>query len=709
MYRNFKSVLFLALLMLTGQFAFGQLTVDEGISAEEALEILLGDGLEVSNVTYNGGPAQIGSFECVDCGIGMEAGVILSSGGVSGAIGPNDIGSETVEANNPGTSDPDIEQIESTAGDIAVLEFDFTATGDSLNFNFVWASEEYPEFVNSFNDAFAFFLSGPGLDGPYSDDGENIAQIPGTDLAVTIDNLNNGNDGVSGPCQYCEYYINNLGNTDPNGTQYDGYTTLLPANSQLQCGETYHIKLVIADAGDTAYDSAVFLEAGSFESNAVFIEGSGNVNPDQPNFLGDTTLIEGCNTGSFSVIRPNAIDTATISFDLFGTAENGVDYTEIPPFVFLDSGETSVDINIQAIADGLDEDAENIILQYTYQNSCGEIDTTSASLTIVDYVEPVLDVQGAGVACPNDPTTLTANVLEGMGTYFYNWSTGDTTSTIQVEPNEPTQYFAEVTDLCGTTVQDSITVDVDYQPIEVSEEEFTAICPGEPIEISVNPTGGAPEYSYNWVDMNAPDTSAITVVPDIADATTYYVILVDQCGIQANTSVTVFLENYDIQPIEASPDTLCAGTSGSVLPITGGAGSYSFGTDVEGISLNQDGTFMTSSSLNDTVNIVITDECGNFGVSEVVVEVCDTSVPNIITPNGDNKNDVFSIEGLEGFPGSYLQIKNRWGITIFESSSYQNDWDGTTSSGEDVKEGTYYYIFQRSDGEEFSGYLQISR
>jgi gliding motility-associated-like protein len=709
MYRNFKSILLFSILLFLGPVAFGQLTVDEGISAEEALEILLGDGLEVSNVTYNGGPAQIGSFECVDCGIGMEAGVILASGGVSGAIGPNDSGSETVIANNPGNSDSDIEQIESSAGDIAVLEFDFTATGDSLSFNFVWASEEYPEFVNSFNDAFAFFLSGPGLNGPYSNNGENIAQIPGTNMAVTIDNLNNGSNGTNGPCVNCEYYVNNLDNSDPNGIQYDGYTTLLPANAQLQCGETYHIKIVIADALDTAYDSAVFLEAGSFESNATFIEGSGNINPDQPNFLGDTTLIEGCNTGSFSVFRPVADDSTTIFFEILGTAENGVDITEIPPFVFLDSGEQSIEIQIDAIEDGMDEGTESIILQYVYQNSCGDFDTTSASLAIVDYIEPVLELQGSGVACPNDPTTLTANVIEGMGTYFYNWTTGDTTAVIQVLPDTTTQYLVEVTDLCGTVVQDSISVSVDYTPMELSPEEFSVLCPGGSTEITVNPNMGAPSYTYDWANIELPDTSVVTVFPQDQEFTEYDVTITDQCDETISTTVTVFLENYDIQPIVASPDTLCAGTNGSVQPISGGTGTYTFGTDVEGINLNQDGTFGTSSSLSDTLDIAITDECGNFSVVEVVVEICDTSIPNIITPNDDNKNDIFTIEGLEGFQGSYLLIKNRWGVTVFESSDYKNDWDGTTSSGEDVKEGTYYYIFQRSDGEGFSGYLQISR
>ena len=151
-----------------------------------------------------------------------------------------------------------------------IIEFDFIPNGNNLQFKFVFASEEYPEFVNSsFNDVFGFFLSGQGITGPYlSGTAANIAVIPGStpSAAISINNLNNGTAN-NGPCEYCNFYVNN-GTGNPvvlNSTiQYDGFTSVIGAVSNVQCGLTYHIKLAIANVGDNGWDSAVFLEAGSF-------------------------------------------------------------------------------------------------------------------------------------------------------------------------------------------------------------------------------------------------------------------------------------------------------------------------------------------------------------------------------------------------------------------------------------------------------------
>jgi gliding motility-associated-like protein len=86
--------------------------------------------------------------------------------------------------------------------------------------------------------------------------------------------------------------------------------------------------------------------------------------------------------------------------------------------------------------------------------------------------------------------------------------------------------------------------------------------------------------------------------------------------------------------------------------------------------------------------------------------VCATLIPNVFTPNGDNQNmnEYFYIQGNEGFPGSRLEIYNRWGGLIYEDDSYDNNWNG-----EDFADGTYYYIYYRSDGETYSGSFSLIR
>ncbi len=127
-----------------------------------------------------------GKFDCVDCNVGIDSGVILTSGRVINITGPNNSGSTGTANGWPG--DPDLEAIPGVGAtfDACVLEFDVFSPGDSLKFDYVFGSDEYLEYVNVINDVFAFWISGPGFGSP-----TNIALIPGTSIPVTINNVNN--------------------------------------------------------------------------------------------------------------------------------------------------------------------------------------------------------------------------------------------------------------------------------------------------------------------------------------------------------------------------------------------------------------------------------------------------------------------------------------------------------------------------------------
>jgi len=147
-----------------------------------------------------------------------------------------------------------------TTNDAAVLEFDLIPVGNILEFQYVFASEEYLEWVGSnYNDVFGFFISGtnPG-GGNYLN--ENIALIPGSNTVVCINNVNDSMNSA--------YYVDNLG---LNGTSivFDGFTTVLIAQASVVPSSTYHLKMAIADAGDFAYDSGIFLKAQSMKSYTI--------------------------------------------------------------------------------------------------------------------------------------------------------------------------------------------------------------------------------------------------------------------------------------------------------------------------------------------------------------------------------------------------------------------------------------------------------
>jgi hypothetical protein len=253
------------LILYTGIFltsfrpSFSQvLEVTSDITPEEMVETLIGSGLSYDNVIFTGADSSRGSFWGGPGNIGVSNGIILTSGNVNLAPGPN----QPVKASavNMTSGDPDLEML-SQGGpsyDACLLEFDFVPYYEYVWFQFVFASEEYPEFAGSaFNDVFGFFISGPGITGPYSGNSKNIALIPGTEVPVSINNVNQDVNP--------EYYVFN----DTDFIQYDGFTTVLTAESEVEPMETYHIKLAIGDISDYIFDSGVLLQASSFCSGPV--------------------------------------------------------------------------------------------------------------------------------------------------------------------------------------------------------------------------------------------------------------------------------------------------------------------------------------------------------------------------------------------------------------------------------------------------------
>lgn len=215
-------------------------------SINDLAQSLAGTGVTIHNPTYTGNSGAIGSFNNgFASGLGINNGVILATGNINNALGPNNSTSLGSSFGLPGDGDLDALLDASVTEDAAVLEFDFETSSGNIFLNFIFATEEFPEYVgNIYNDAFGFFV-----------DGQNIALIPNTILPITLNNL-----GASG-------FINNSsGSLD---VQYDGVTNAFTAQLLGLAAGLHTFKLVIADVGDDAYDSAVFLQAGSLASVEV--------------------------------------------------------------------------------------------------------------------------------------------------------------------------------------------------------------------------------------------------------------------------------------------------------------------------------------------------------------------------------------------------------------------------------------------------------
>ncbi len=233
-------------------FSSAQLTIQSGLSDTATVSLLEGLGVSITNLTINCGLTSYGQFNGTS-ELAITDGFVMSTGDVSTLADSNDVGSTSNPMGLPGDSDLTVLSGMQTY-DACVIEFDCMPTGDTLEFNFAFGSEEYPEFVgSSFNDVFAIFLSGPGISGTV-----NVAALPGGTIPVTTNYVNATSNSA--------YFYDN---ENPAG-QYislDGFTVNLKAFSVVVPSSTYHFKIALADAGDGIYDSGVFLEAFSFRSN----------------------------------------------------------------------------------------------------------------------------------------------------------------------------------------------------------------------------------------------------------------------------------------------------------------------------------------------------------------------------------------------------------------------------------------------------------
>lgn len=247
-----------------------QVRIDTSISVKRLVgEKLLGNRMKVRGAGFVGNPLAVGYFVDESPSPLIGEGIVLSTGNVLSVPGPNRLPNKSYDLGRRG--DKSLEHIsKGPSFDAAYLEFDFMPQMDYVSFNFVFASEEYTEYVNSqFNDVFAFYISGPGINGT-----KNLAVVPGSGAPITVNTVNhiynrknyidNNHFGRHG--QHIPSKRDKLDTDLLNAYEFDGFTTLLCAETPVVPGGVYHIRISIADVGDHRYDSAVFLEAKSFSS-----------------------------------------------------------------------------------------------------------------------------------------------------------------------------------------------------------------------------------------------------------------------------------------------------------------------------------------------------------------------------------------------------------------------------------------------------------
>ena len=665
--------------LLAATEASAQLVVDNTLTPQQLVEdILLGQGVVASNITFTGTNVQRAYFDGTNSNIGLPEGVILSSGNVNTAIGPNNAGGAGTGVG--GAGDDDLELLSGVNSfDAAILEFDFVPTGDSINFGYVFGSEEYNEYVcGTVNDVFGFFLSGPGIAGPYTNGAENIALIPGTTTPVSINTVNNGTVGINGTASNCanidpnwaSYNVYFTDNAAGTSIQYDGFTVVLQARAEVICGETYHIKMAISDGGDGVFDSGVFLEARSFSSNSIAVEiqtASGSVEE------GGGWIVEGCTPAVITFERPPEATDTTLAVPVYlsGSAINGVDYEGIPDTVMFAIGDTTISVEISALNDAQLESGDSIVVTVFTINLCGDTVVSTGTIQILDFGPPYPAIAPDDfVWCSTDSVLLQATAEQGNPDYTFNWTNGDVEDQIWVHPESDTMFVVQAIDACGTpSERDTVHIDVEIMSLMTSNDVLID-CPGDNATLTAIASGGVPSYTYVW--NTGATSSTITVQPSVT--TQYIVTASDNCpeGSFRQDTITVTVETYAPLSIAVTDTSvLCPGDLASLASsLTGGNDPFSYSW-----TSGSTGATETLNPLATTdVTLTVTDDCG-----ESASDVATVTVP-------DYDALVATVLNTDLLSGDTVTICEFWSDTLTSSVSgglapYAYTWSGTLVDG----------------------------
>ena len=677
---------------------------------------------QTGNVTY----PQIGTFNRNGfTNFPFVSGLVMTTGNVSVAAGPNSSGGSTSAVSNPYSETQLSSLATSSINGSASLEFDFIAMADEFAFNYIFGSEEYCEYVNSsFNDVFAFFLT--GIDPvTYAVTTKNVAIIPGTvNTPVSINNVNSGNPCGSGGANTA-YYVNN---PSGNGVEYDGYTTALSAQAVILACQTYHMKLAVANVGDNSLDSGVFLEEGSFYSPHVQIDELW----DSPDY-GDT-LIQNCREMDlvFSIDRPMLTSNTSIIIDAAGSALLGQDYIMTKPdgsqittednTFFFPEGDTIQMVHVRMLPSahfpqGVDK--KSIVL-YVVTQGC----TGNGNLMPYFHVEDTIYMwlrandtivlRDTAITVCEQLESIAVELVRGTQPLTYQWLT---------ENGDPDPAGIVTPDSLATACE--ITQSKNFKVI--AHDQWNCMKDTADAHVTIVPK---PEFTLTYTPdhgcMPLPVTLQTQYSP--SNANLYWTINNDSSFVYQDSTSTLHISlpeagYYDISlVVESAPGCADSISYPNVIHVadfphadfifspsepengeevffynlsTGENLSnfvWNFGDGHSSYVEEPSHTYHLTESELMTVHLTVTNSDGCSDDTIQVVPVEDNFafyVPNSFSPNNDGKNEIF-LPRVNDIVNYELVIYNRWGELIFYTNNPDTGWDGFINE-KPAPEGVYVW------------------
>ena len=552
-------------------------------TASNLANTIAGKGIQVvGGLTLNCSTVANGSFVNVNptpnLSLAIDSGIVLCTGRVLTIAGDTGINADRFRNasryNGITTTDAQLANIAGASAvqrDLCFLQFNFIPRGDSAFIDYVFASEDYPEYVClPYFDAFGIFVQAP------SDTFKNYSKVPGTNINVSVNSIKDtskqtGATNYSTYCQglgagspFIQYYTENLIN---NHIVYDGMTKILRARIPVQPNLTHTMKLAIADILDGYFDSGIFFKKSSFNSPPLLEltekKGTNGSNKDS------LFLIEGCNPGIVSFSRSTISSPITVNVSFSGTAAAS-DYSATSSFT-IPTGSSSFSYNVSALTDALKENVESLRIIFSVP-SINFSDTVNYYIKDFAYGITINNSKRDTSLCVGQNINLnytrTDTSFSAVWTPATNLSCTSCFSTNYnyTSPNVAStqNVFLRISSIGCPTADSLLTIAIHPKPLISLNPSFN-ICINDSIQLnpSVNPIQA---YTYLWTPSTGLSSNNILIPFAKPNSTQSYKFLATSsvgCKDSANTIVNVSNIRNEIDSMRLTV-TSCGTSNGSI-------------------------------------------------------------------------------------------------------------------------------------------------
>ena len=669
-----KYIIFCLIFGLGIQFGNAQnISVDESYTPQDLVEDILINSpcANVFNVSVSGGnfatgEKSFGYFDATGTTFPFENGIILSTGKINNAPGPNSYLSDDGGGMGwNGDSDLNDALGLSNTFNATVLEFDFIPLGNRISFDYIFSSEQYLTSPSSnqcnFTDGFAFLLKEASAT-TY----DNLAIIPGTNIPVKVNTVRG--PGTICPPANAAYFDAFNGTTHP--TNFNGQTTVLTAQADVVPGQTYHIKLVIADEGNYRYDSAIFLKGGSFNFGIDLgvdrLIATGN-----PLCPGETLTVDATQVGAtgYQWFQNGNLISGAINSTY--TIASAGDYT-VDIFYGTTCSPPSNTLKI--------EYAESLVINQDLFTEC-DADANQDGKTVFN-----LD---------NIKNLLFTNLPAGYIVSFFEIPTSTTalpTNYTNTIPNNQTIY-ARIMNVQGCYS--------DY-PVNLVVNTFDTILVDETIGLCEDSIltldAGSGFSSYEWNTIPPQFTQQITV----NSGGIYEVTLTN--ALNCSKTKTFTIEASGIATIEDIIINDFQENNSAIIQVAASSlGDYEFSLD--GINYQDSNVFSNLNAGEYTVYIQDKKGCGIVFETFYILDY-----PKYFTPNNDGYNDTWYIKNLEkrNLENSIITVFDRYGKLLKQISGSSEGWNGTFN-GNLLPASDYWFEIKLTNGKSVKGHFTLKR